>query len=65
MSAALMRLPAARAAIGCKSNATLRKWCERWDIPIVEINSRSKAVLATDLERSLLAAAGKEASDVA
>jgi hypothetical protein len=59
-TAALMRLPAARAAIGCKSNATLRAWCAKWNVPIVELNSRSKAVPTADLERSLLAAAGRE-----
>jgi hypothetical protein len=59
-AAALMRLPEARAALGVKSNQTLRAWCAKWDIPIIEINSRAKAVYTADLERSLLAAAGKE-----
>jgi len=60
MSTALMRMPAVRTALGVKSNATARAWCARWNIPIVEINSRAKAVRVADLERSLMAAAGKE-----
>jgi len=55
-----MRLPEVRAALGVKSNATVRTWCERWNVPIISINSRAKAVRVADLERSLLAAAGKE-----
>jgi hypothetical protein len=64
MSTALMRFPAARACIGVKSNQTLRAWCARYNVPIVEINSRAKAVRVADLERSLLAAAGKDLANV-
>jgi hypothetical protein len=60
MSAALMRLPEARAALGVKSNQTLRAWCAKWDVPIIELNARAKAVRVADLERSLVAAAAKE-----
>jgi hypothetical protein len=60
MSTALMRMPEVRVALGVKSNQTARAWCARWNIPIVEINSRAKAVRVADLERSLMAAAGKE-----
>jgi hypothetical protein len=59
-AAALMRLPEVREALGVKSNATVRSWCARWNVPIIEINSRARAVRVADLERSLLAAAGKE-----
>jgi hypothetical protein len=60
MSIALMRLPKVRERLDVKSNATVRVWCERWGVEILEINSRAKAVRVADLERSILAAAGKE-----
>jgi hypothetical protein len=60
MSAALMRLPEARAALGVKSNQTLRTWCAKWDVPIIKLNDRAKAVQVAAFERSLLAAAAKE-----
>ena len=57
MSSGLTRFPAARAVLGCKSNATVRTWCEKWGVEIIELNSRAKAVRTADLERSLIAAA--------
>lgn len=59
MSTVLMRLPEVRTALGVKSNATVRTWCARWGVPIIEINARARAVRVADLERSLLAAAGE------
>lgn len=59
-TAALTRMPAVASALGAKSVATAKSWCLRHGVEIVEINSRAKAVRTADLERSLLAAAGKE-----
>ena len=59
---ALMRLPEVRAALGVKSNATVKSWCARWGVEIIELNARARAVRVADLERSLLAAAGKESA---
>jgi hypothetical protein len=58
---ALMRGPAARAAIGAKSNATLKSWCARHGVEIIRLNERAIAVHTEQLERSL-AAAGKESN---
>ena len=57
---ALMRGPAARARIGAESNATLKNWCERYGVEVIRLNERAIAVRSEELERSLLAAAGKE-----
>jgi hypothetical protein len=58
-AAALVRFPEVREALGVKSNATVRTWCAKWNVPIIELNARARAVRKADLERSLLAA-GKE-----
>jgi hypothetical protein len=65
MSAALMRLPEARAALGVKSNQTLRAWCAKWDVPIISLNARAKAVQVAEFERSLLAAAAPQPAPAA
>jgi len=59
-----MRGPAARAAIGAKSNATLKAWCSRHGVEIIVLNERAIAVRREQLERSL-ETAGKETSSVA
>jgi hypothetical protein len=63
MSAALVRMPDVAEALGVKAVITARRWCAKHGVPIIELNSRSKAVRREDLERSLLAAAGKECVD--
>lgn len=57
---ALLRFPRVREALDAKSNATVHKFCKKWDVPVIEINSRSKAVPAADFERALARATGKD-----
>lgn len=58
-TATLMRGPAARAALGVKSNSTLKAWCNRHGVEVIRLNERAIAVRREQLERSL-ETAGKE-----
>jgi hypothetical protein len=53
-------MPDVAEALGVKAVITARRWCERWGVEIIEINSRHKVVRREELERSLRAVAGKE-----
>jgi hypothetical protein len=57
---ALMRLPAVRAALGVTQNRTVIAACRRFDIPVVSVSCRLKAIRASDFETLISRAAGKE-----
>jgi hypothetical protein len=55
-----MRLPAIRAALGVTQNRTVIAACRRFDIPVVSVSCRLKAIRASDFETFISRAAGKE-----
>jgi hypothetical protein len=56
----LMRLPAVRAALGVTQNRTVIAACRRFNIPVVAVSCRMKAIRASDFETLISRASGKE-----
>lgn len=63
MSAAtnqLVRFPAVREALGVVQNRTVLNACRRFNIPVVSVSCRLKAIRASDLEKLIDRASGME-----
>ncbi len=58
----LIRMPAVRAALGfvSDSNRPVIAACERFNIPVVALSSRMKAIRSSDLETLISRASGTE-----
>jgi hypothetical protein len=54
----LMRLPQVRVALGVTQNRTVLNACRRFNIPVVAVSCRMKAICASDLERLICRASG-------